>query len=136
MAKQRVTKSSNTQPNGFRRVGHPHNTVGMTDEFNGTPWRSLDFVFRAEAASILPNYAHFFPTKTCVLDRHTEELVFVLLVVGSESVLMEQHQLRVIRACFREFGELCSDNGDEAGLSLHPFVIGHLATRIADYGRA
>lgn len=56
----------------------------------------LDSAFFGKAAPIPPNHAHFFPTQTCVLDRHAEELVFVLLVVGSESVLVEQDQFRVI----------------------------------------
>jgi hypothetical protein len=44
-----------------------------------------------------PNHVHFLPTETCVLDRHAEKYVFVLLVVAGKSVLMEQHEFRVIR---------------------------------------
>jgi hypothetical protein len=82
----------------------------------------MDFVFLAEAASVLPNHTHFFPTKTSVLNRHTEERVFVLLVVGGKGVLVEQHQFRVIRTSFREIGKVLSDGGNQAGLSLHAFV--------------
>lgn len=45
---------------------------------------SLDFLFFAEGASVLPNHAHFLATQTRVLDRHAEERVFVLLIVGIE----------------------------------------------------
>jgi len=92
---------------------------------------SLDCVFLSDAASVFPDHAHFFPTETSVLDSHSEEHVFVLLVIGGKSVLVEQHQFRVIRARFREFGKLRSDGGYQAGLSLHALVIGH-PTRIAD----
>ena len=85
-----------------------------------------------EAASVVSDHMHFFTAKASVLDRHAEEGVFVLLVVGSKGVLVEQHQFRFIRARFREVGKLSSDGGDQARLSLHPFVIGHRAMRIAD----
>jgi hypothetical protein len=97
---------------------------------------SLNSVFFAKGASVLPDYAHFFPSETCVFDRHAEERVFVLLIVGGKGVLMEQHQFRVIRTHFREVGKVLSNRGDQAGLSLHPFVIGHRAMRIADSERA
>ena len=58
--------------------------------------------------------------------------VFVLLVVGSKGVLVDQHQFRVIHTCTHEVGKLLSDGVDEAGLSLHALVIGHGAKRIAD----
>ena len=45
---------------------------------------SLNSVFLAERASVLPNHTHFLATQTCVLDRHAEELVFVLLVAGGK----------------------------------------------------
>ncbi len=90
---------------------------------------SLDSVLFAEGLSILPDQTHFLTTQTCVLDRHAEECVFV---VGRKGVLVEQHQFRVIRAGFREFGKLRSDGRDQAGLSLHALVIGHGAMRIAD----
>jgi len=90
------------------------------------------FFFLANGASVLPDHAHFFPTKTCVLDRHAEERVFVFLVVGSKSVLVEQYQFRVICAGFREVGKILSDGRDQAGLSLHSLFIGHGAKRIAD----
>ena len=93
---------------------------------------SLNFVFCAESASVLPNHAHFFPTETCVFDRHAEERVFVLLVVGGKGVLVEQHQFRVIRARFREVWKFLSDSRDQTGLSLHALVIGRHTKRIAD----
>ncbi|MGA7925789.1 MAG: hypothetical protein WCA20_07310 [Candidatus Sulfotelmatobacter sp.] len=78
--------------------------------------RSLDFVFLAQRAPVLPNHAHFFPTETCVFDRHAVERAFVLLVVGGEGVLVERHKFCVIRARFREFGKLLSDGRDQIGL--------------------
>jgi hypothetical protein len=113
-----------------RYVRYP-NTIRSFRPFLG--W-SLNSVFLAERASVLPNHAHFFPTETSVFDRHAEERVFVLLVVGGKGVLMEQHQFRVIRAGFRELWKSFSDGRDQAGLSLRPFVIGHRAMRIADSG--
>jgi CheY-like chemotaxis protein len=47
----------------------------------------LDCARFAEAASILPNHTHFFPTETRVFDRHAEERVFVLLVVGGKEIV-------------------------------------------------
>ena len=38
---------------------------------------------------------------------------------------MEQHQFRVIRAGFREFGELFSDRRAQIGLSLQALLVGH-----------
>jgi hypothetical protein len=93
---------------------------------------SLNSLFFGKAASVFPDHAHFLPTETCVLDRHAEERVFVLLVVSSKRVLVEQHQFRVVRAGFREVGKILSNRRDQAGLSLHPFVVGHRAMRIAD----
>jgi hypothetical protein len=93
---------------------------------------SLNFVFSVESASVLPNHAHFFPTETCIFDRHAEERVFVLLVVGGKGVLVEQHQFRVIRARFREVWKFLSDSRDQTGLSLHALVIGRHTKRIAD----
>ena len=93
---------------------------------------SLDSLPFAKCAPILSDHPNFLPTETCVLDRHAEALVFVLLVVGGKGVLVKQHRFRVIRACFREFGKLRSDGGDQAGLSLHALVIGHRVMRIAD----
>jgi hypothetical protein len=51
---------------------------------------------------------------------------------------VEQDQFRVIHSRLREHGKLPSDGGDQAGLSLHAFVIGHRAMRIADseFGQA
>ena len=92
----------------------------------------MDCVFFAEGASIFSDHAHFFPTETSIFDSHAEKGVFVLLVVGSKGVLVEQHQFRIIRARFREFGKLRADGRDQIGLSLHASVIGHLAMRIAD----
>jgi len=78
---------------------------------------SLDCLLFAKGLPITPNHAHFLPTEARIVDRHAEERVFVLLVVGGKSVLVEQHQFRVIRARFRELGKLPSDGGDQAGLS-------------------
>jgi len=69
-----------------------------------------------------------------ILDRHADEHEFVPLVVGGKGVLVKQNQFRVISARFREFGKLLSDGRDQAGLSLHAFVVGHRAMRIADSG--
>ena len=49
----------------------------------------------------------------------------MLLVVGGKGVLVEQHQFCVIRACFRKLWKFLSDGSDQAGLSLHPFVVRH-----------
>jgi hypothetical protein len=98
--------------------------------------RSLDGAFFAEGLPILPYHTHFLPTKTCIFDRHAEEQIFVLLVIGGKGILVKQNQLSVIRARFHEVGKLPSDGGDQVGLSLHPFVIGHGAMRIADSERA
>jgi len=94
--------------------------------------RSLDRAVFAEAASVLPDHAHFFPTETSVFDRHAEERVFLLLIIGSKGVLVKSHQFRVIRAGFRELRKLFSDGRDQAGLSLHALIVGHSAMRIAD----
>ena len=66
--------------------------------------RSLDCAFFAEGLPIPPNHAHFLATETCILDRHAEQHVFVLLVVGGKGVLVEQHQFGVIRARFANSG--------------------------------
>jgi hypothetical protein len=68
--------------------------------------RSCSLDCAREAASVLPDHTHFFPTETCVLDCHAEERVLVLLVVGSEGILVEQHLFRVIRARLCELGKL------------------------------
>lgn len=85
----------------------------------------MDSLPFAERASVPSNHAHFFPTEARVLDRHAEERVFIFLVIGCEGILVEQNQFRVIRAGFRELWKLPSDRGDQAGLSLHAFIIGH-----------
>jgi hypothetical protein len=97
---------------------------------------SLDCALFAERASVLPDHTHFFPTETCILDRHAEENVFVLSVIGGKGVLVEQHQFRVIRARFREVGKLLPNGRDQAGLSLHAVVVSHRVMRIADSERA
>ncbi len=94
--------------------------------------RSLHSVFFAECLSALPDHTNFLATETCILYRHAEECVFVFLVVGGKGVLMEQNQFCVIRAGFREFRKCFSDHCDQARLSLHAFVIGNHAKRIAD----
>jgi hypothetical protein len=86
---------------------------------------SLNSLFFAEAASVLPDHTHFLATQTRVLDSHAEEHVFVLLVVGGKGVLVQQHQFRVIRARFREVGKIFSNRSDQAGLTLHAFVTIH-----------
>ena len=93
---------------------------------------SLDFLFFTETASVLPDHAHFLPTQTSVLDRHAEERVFVLLVVGGKGVLVKQHEFRVIRAGFHEVGKILSNRSDQGGLSFHTLVIRHRVMRIAD----
>jgi hypothetical protein len=93
---------------------------------------SLDRFFFTETASILSNYAHFLAAQTGVLDRHAEQHVLVLLVVGSKGVLVEQYVFGVIRAGFREVGEILSNRSDQAGLPLHAFIVGHRAMRIPD----
>jgi hypothetical protein len=74
--------------------------------------RSLDCAVFTQSASVFPDYPHFFPTETCILDRHAKEQVFILLVVGGKCVLMEQHQFRFIRAGFREVGKVRSNGRD------------------------
>jgi len=92
----------------------------------------LDGIFVAEAAAVFADDAHFLATKSSVLDGHAEQCVFVLLVVGRECVLVEQYEFSFIRAGFRELRKIFSDGRDQAGLSLHAFVIGHGAMRIVD----
>jgi hypothetical protein len=55
---------------------------------------SLDSVLVAERASVPSNHTHVFPTETCVRDRHAEERVFVLLVVGCKGVLVKQREVQ------------------------------------------
>jgi len=50
---------------------------------------SLKSLFFGKAASIPPDHTHLFPTETSVLDRHPEERVLVLLIVGGESILVK-----------------------------------------------
>jgi len=85
----------------------------------------LDALLFGKAASVLADHTHFLPTESGIFDRHAEQRVLVFLVVGSEGVLVEQHLFRVIRAHPCEVGELLSDSGDQAGLSLHSFFVGH-----------
>ena len=40
-------------------------------------------LFFGKAAPILPDHTHFLATQTCVLDRHTEELVLVVAAKAS-----------------------------------------------------
>ena len=74
---------------------------------------SLNSLFFGKAASVFPNHTYFFPTETSVLDRHTEEPVLILLIVGGESILVKQHQVRLIRARFRELWERLPDSSDQ-----------------------
>jgi hypothetical protein len=85
---------------------------------------SLNCALFAERLSVL-EHTHFFPTEASVLDCHAEEHIFVLLVIGGKGVLVKQNKFCVFRAGFREFGKLRSDGRDQAGLSLHAFVVGH-----------
>jgi len=55
------------------------------------------------------------------------------LVVGGKGVLVEQYEFRVIRAGFREVGKILSNRSDQAGLSLHAFVIGHRGRSIVPH---
>ena len=96
---------------------------------------SLNSVFLAKGASVLPDHPHFFPTETCVLDRHAEEQVFVFLVVGGKGVLVEQNVLRVVRAHPCKVRELLPYGSDQIRFPLHTLVIGHRAIRIADSER-
>jgi len=66
----------------------------------------MDSLLFTECASVLIDHAHLFPTETSVLDRHTKEQVFVLLVIGGKGVLVEQPQFRVIPTGFHEIGKL------------------------------
>jgi len=50
---------------------------------------SLNSLFFGKAAPIPPDHTHFLATQTSVLDRHAEEHVFVLLVIGCEGVLVK-----------------------------------------------
>jgi hypothetical protein len=59
---------------------------------------SLNSIVFGKAAPILSDHTHFLPTQTCVLDRHAEQHVFVLLVVGGKGVLVEQYVFGVVRA--------------------------------------
>jgi len=94
--------------------------------------RSLGRVFFAQRASVFPDHTDLFAAKASLLNRHAEEHIFVLLIIGGKGVLVNQHQFRVIRARFRELRKLLSDGRDQAGLSLHALVVGHRAMRIAD----
>ena len=51
---------------------------------------SLDFLFFAQCASVFPDHTDFLPSKASILDRHPKKRVFVSLVVGGKSVLMNQ----------------------------------------------
>src|SRR5438552_1418303 len=70
-----------------------------------------------------------------LLKRH-EKSVFVFLVVGGKSVLMNQDYFRVIRARFRELWKLLSNDRDKVGHSFHTLVTVHRPLRIADPGCA
>jgi hypothetical protein len=76
--------------------------------------RLLDCVFFYERLSILPDHTHFFPAETCVVDRHAEESVFIVLVIGGKGVLVKQHQFCFIRARFREVGKILPNRSDQA----------------------
>ena len=95
---------------------------------------SLDSAFFAEAAPIRSNHAHFHPPQPGIFDRHPEQHVFVLLVVRSKRILMQQNQLCFIGAGFDEIGEMFSDAGYQVGFSLLAFFDCRHAKRIADSG--
>jgi hypothetical protein len=96
--------------------------------------RSLDSVLFPEGASVFPDHAHLFPTETSILNRHAEERVFVVLVIGGKGIGVASPVPRHPRTLSRT-REAPFDGGDQAGLSLHAFVIGHRVMRIADSGR-
>ena len=48
----------------------------------------MDCALLAKSAAVLPDHAHFLATETYIFDRHAEEHVFVLLVIGSKGVLV------------------------------------------------
>jgi hypothetical protein len=66
-----------------------------------------------------------FPTESGVLDRHAEQHVLVLLGSRRQTRLGGEYTFGVVGAHSHEVGELLPDGRDEAGLSLHPFVVGH-----------
>ena len=98
--------------------------------------RSLDRAVFTERASVFPDHAHFFPTEASVFDRHAEEHVFVLLVIGSKGVLVEQNQFRFIRARFREVGKLPSMVAIRLDSRCMRSSLVIVLTRIADSERA
>ena len=72
-----------------------------------------------------------FPTETSVLDRHAEERVFVPTVIGGKTSWWSKTSSWRPRT-FSRTREAPFDGGDQAGLSLHAFVVGHGAKRISD----
>ena len=87
----------------------------FTTSHDGNGAVSVNAVFFAKGASVLPDHAHFLPSKSGILNRHAEQHVLVLLIVGGKGVLVEQHQFRIIRAGFCELCELLPDGCDQAG---------------------
>ena len=86
----------------------------------------LDSVLLAEGASVLSDHAHFLAAKTSVLNSHAEQQILVLLIVGSEGVLVKHHCFRIPRAHSRKVRKLRSDSSDETGLALHALVVIHV----------
>lgn|SRR5450432_968658 len=59
--------------------------------------RSLDFLFFAQRAPILPDHTYFLATETCVLDRHSEEQVFAKVVCSPAIPCGAEHALGAVR---------------------------------------
>ena len=100
-------------------------------------FNSLTSLFFGKAARAPPDHAHFLATQTSVLDRHAEKRVLFVLIVSGKRILVENHQFRTVGAHPCKVWEFRSDHSDQGSFSLHSFVIGQRAKRIADpgYGR-
>jgi hypothetical protein len=56
-----------------KRFGHAEKDITSSLFAGALVHVSLNFVFLAERAPILPDHAHFLATETWILDRHAEE---------------------------------------------------------------